>query len=399
MRVALQPITHTLLKNRSFDIEFMGFLSNHAKHALIALNGLEAPASRVEAYWNEYTTLTPYDLQLHPCKDWDQAEPAKEEDLEQWRGQKVHWQNQVLFFQEQMAEKSTDDLVRKYVPDLLPGMTGALTHALIHLGWALDANSEWMILEGLAYLNFASVPIDETRLEANVHNEATPLDSFERVAQSWQVADLQTTWVNRVKAAYDESFHSELVQAGFQWHVAKLVHEPHAISTELPTWLEELDLPKLWEVMYRDICYLFLATRDEQGHGNFVVLHLLTSLWALENICDRLDESTTRRALGFYYSMTITLLSAGSSGFPSPNLLKQIREDYPDTARDEASLDWTTTVNKGIAQEEEHNIKLVYVMRELWMRYGHWQGYSVAATSFTLTPDVSGLVDSKPTFA
>ena len=32
----------------------------------------------------------------------------------------------------------------RYLPRLLPGWVGSFTHATIHLGWALDAGSQWM---------------------------------------------------------------------------------------------------------------------------------------------------------------------------------------------------------------------------------------------------------------
>lgn len=49
-------------------------------------------------------------------------------------------------------------------------------------------------------------------------------------------------------------------------------------------------------------------------------------------------------------------------------------------------------VARGIAEVEEHNIKLVYVMRELWKRYGYWVGFAEAAQAFTLTPNVKDFI-------
>ena len=45
-------------------------------------------------------------------------------------------------------------------------------------------------------------------------------------------------------------------------------------------------------------------------------------------------------------------------------------------------------MEKGIAETEEHNIKLVYIMRELSNRYGGWSGFAEAAMAFTLTPNI-----------
>jgi hypothetical protein len=41
-----------LLKDNSYHIEFEGYLTNHAKHAVIGLHGLQAPSSTIRDYWD-----------------------------------------------------------------------------------------------------------------------------------------------------------------------------------------------------------------------------------------------------------------------------------------------------------------------------------------------------------
>ena len=420
MRHPLDRTARTLLANRSYDIEFHGYLTNHVKHAMVALNGLEAPPSRLQDYWDQYTAETPYGLTLDviPPQAWKDTIPATVEEFTTWRGAKVHWRRQVLFLQHELQTNyhgHVDDLIRRFAPELLPGMLGSLTHGIIHLGWAIDAHkadseattfplhqsSQWMILEGLAYLNFCHVGIDPALFDwkANDNSDTTPMESFQRVATIFESDNLKETWVHRVKTKYDETFHPELVRAGFQWQVAKLAHEPHDIATTLPAWLTTMDSSPLWEYLYRDITLIYLATCNETtGQGNFLVLHLITSLWGVEQVCMVLKEEDAliRRALGYYYAMTILLLSAGSSGFPSHDSLQRIQREYPRTAIDDRkAFDWRPIVDAAMAEVEEHNIKLVYVMRELWSRYGGWKGYSAAAKSFTVTPNIDVSLTTK----
>jgi hypothetical protein len=69
-------------------------------------------------------------------------------------------------------------------------------------------------------------------------------------------------------------------------------------ALELPNWLDEISIVSLWENMYRASVWLFLSTRDKiDGHGNFLVLHLMTSLWGLEQVCQVLEDENTQRAL------------------------------------------------------------------------------------------------------
>jgi hypothetical protein len=46
------PLAHKLLSDRSFHIEFGGFLTNHVKHAVVALEGLGASAELIQRYWD-----------------------------------------------------------------------------------------------------------------------------------------------------------------------------------------------------------------------------------------------------------------------------------------------------------------------------------------------------------
>lgn len=400
----MRPVSRNLLNDRTYDIEFQGYLTNHVKHAVIALERLEASSTRVREYWDSYTHLTPYRIPLETVpQPWDDVRPVTTTQWKEWRGQKRDWQAQVVFLENELVSRydgDTHKLVADYAPDVLNGWVGALTHTIIHLGWALDAaSSSWMVLEGLAYLNFAHVGLDDSMLQWNAHDDPTPMDSLMRVATVWQEKDLGETWIHKAKTSYDETFHPELVPAGFQWEAAKVLDQPHAVATELPTWITETSPTKLWESLYRAAVYLFLATRDDRGNGNFIVLHLLTSLWGLEQTLIVIDDDeVTCTAIAHYYAGLVCLLSTAAKGFPSAVALATVQTSFPTTAVDAVDTDWTDTVKVGIAQEEEHNIKLVYVMRELWNRYGRWNGFSEAAKSFTLTPNIGPTEDKGNAF-
>ena len=117
---------------------------------------------------------------------------------------------------------------------------------------------------------------------------------------------------------------------------------------------------------------------------------MITSLWALENVCNVIDdEETTRSALEQFWATGICLLGASTAGFPTPAMLQNTADEIlNDQATDDKDLDWGPIVKRGCAETEEHNIKLVYVCQALWNRYGHWKGFSEAANTFTLTPNI-----------
>jgi hypothetical protein len=390
----MRQVSQNLLNNRQFDIEFHGYLSNHAKHAIVALDRIEAPDERIREYWDEYTKMTPYSLSLHAVDTpWDQVQPCTRQQLNDWRGKKVGWQEMCVFLSQELETRfdgNVDRLVSEYAPTLTNGIAGALTHGIIHLGWGIDARNDWMTIEGLSYLNFCHIGIDESKLEdATGSSENTPMESMMRVAKEWEQQNLAKTWIERVKSKFDESFHPELVVAGFQWQLAKVLHEPHPVALQIPQWLSTTSIDDLWEPLYRLTTYLYLGTRDSHGNGNFLVLHSITSLWGLEHVLKVIDDEwVSRRALKQYYSMLICLLATSAGGIPPVKVLEQVQIDFSDKDSDAPDLNWTPILNKGMAEEEEHNIKLVYVMRELWNRFGRWKGFSEAARSFTLTPNI-----------
>jgi hypothetical protein len=384
---AASKVAQSLFSDRTFDIEFQGYLSNHAKHAIVALDKLGAPDERILEYWADYTTLTPYKIPLHKVETpWESVRPCTAQEWSEWRGNKIRWQEMVQFLDDQ--EKSSHQLVKEFAPDLLNGIAGGLTHGIIHLGWGIDSQDPWMIQEGLAYLNFCHVP--NPPLESSGIVEPDAGTSILRIAQEWQDLNLKDTWIEPSKEKYDESFHPELVPAGFQWHLAKVLTDAHPVATKIPSWIREKPLPEVWEELYHAAALIHLAARDAEGNGNFVVLHLLTSLWGLEKVCTVVDnEAVTRTALENYWAMAICLLCASTGGFPAKDQIESAVRAFPPEAIDEESFDWTDTVKRGCAEEEEHNIKLVYVGKELWGRYGRWGGFSETAKSFILTPNIS----------
>ncbi|NJR42354.1 MAG: questin oxidase family protein [Akkermansiaceae bacterium] len=63
-------------------------------------------------------------------------------------GQKRQYPELVEFFDAELKQLGEDKVLEKYAPVLVPGLVAALTHGIIHLGWALDFGSRRMLVEG-----------------------------------------------------------------------------------------------------------------------------------------------------------------------------------------------------------------------------------------------------------
>ena len=66
MSQSVVQLVDRLLDDRTYDIEFNGHLTNHAKHAVVALAGLGASPQRIEEYYESYPKETPYGYLLGP---------------------------------------------------------------------------------------------------------------------------------------------------------------------------------------------------------------------------------------------------------------------------------------------------------------------------------------------
>lgn len=112
----------------------------------------------------------------------------------------------------------------------------------------------------------------------------------------------------------------------------------------------------------------------------------------------RLPQEQHRHALKCFWASAVAVVASSGAGFPTPDALRTAVEMYGsmhDAEEPESSADtaggvraWPEIVQRAYEEEEEHNIKLAYVCRELWKRYDRWHALRVAADTFTTTPNI-----------
>jgi len=243
-----------------------------------------------------------------------------------------------------------------------------------------------MTIEGIAYLTFSHVSVCPDRFVDDALDGDDPFASLLAIADSREalaefkrgvVADEQGKWPK-------ESFHPELVKAGFQWQVAKIFDAGHPLFSLKPTWLERDDaLERLYDLA---------SLLHVLSGGNFVVLHLITSLWGLDHTLAAMPAPPTAYALRCFWVMILGILAASAAGVPTREALQAAHDRFagvldPDTP--ETHQAWSALADRAINQEEEHNMKLVFVELDLTRRFGRKLLYRTAAASFTDTPTLS----------
>ena len=389
-----------LLDDRTYHIEFNGHLTNHAKHAVVALAGLGVPAEEIKAYYDAYAKRTAYGYGLEPAR-LDRL-VITEENWRRHLGRRTGFAAYRDFFESRERALGIDELLRRYVPALLPGWTGSFTHAAIHLGWGLDAGHRYMTVEGLAYLAYSYTTCHPERAlppgAGGADRDRTPIDSLLRVASVWaERRDALARWVATIIADTSPvdrgEIHPELLRSGLQFRIARTLDEGHPLFYATPPWVDDAADDELWGRLYYAVTLLYLARP-----ADFVVLHLITSLYGMQRIAERLPEEERRLAVRAFWIGLLGIVFSGGD-FPRPDKLAALHACFADAAdedADTAERDWRVTVARAVLEEEEHNPKLVYALRTVWRRYGRRSIFRVAAAQFTATPELPPSFDEPP---
>ncbi len=385
-------VVETLLNDQSYHIEFNGFLTNHVKHAVIALNGLGASPQRIKEYYDTYAKCTTYGYGLEPPRSSEHT--ITQDNWQVYFGKHCSFTSYCQFFDQKEKELGMERLLGEFVPSLLPGCVGSLLHGTIHLGWALDSGNRWMIIEGLAYMAFSYVSCHPERTYPATRGPAkdkSVLDSLLRIADAWEADHgafhgwLEATLTDD-KYSASAGFHPELAVTGAQYNIAKVLAEGHPLIYATPAWIGDQDMATIWEEFHEAVTLLFMTKP-----GDFLILHLITSLHAMEQIANRMPVDQQKRAIKCYWTAMLGVIFS-QGVVPTRATLEALHSKYKDAVDHDGGptegQEWGHIVARSLIEEEEHNPKLVYVQRLLWMRFGHRSLFRVAAGNFTTTPEI-----------
>ncbi len=395
------PIIDKLLSDQTYHIEFNGHLTNHVKHAVIALTKLGMHDEKVLAYYKNYAKETPYGFGLEP------ARPDKllitEQNWKNFLGKRVGYTAFCNFFDRQEKKLGLNRVLNAYLPILLEGWAGAFTHATIHLGWALDINHRWMIIEGLSYMAYTYVSCHPDRVplmdEHEKISEHSIIDSFLKITEFCEDNKIELT--NEIENLFNDPHHTfddihpELLRSGLQFRIACLLEQGHPEIYKTAGSLNHQPTPEIWEQLFYVVTLLYL-----EKPGNFVILHLITSLHAMGQISRHVSHELQNKILKcFWIGMLCILFS--ERYFPNKSKLIALNNIFNSKIDSEESTrlweeNWHEIMERAFLEDEEHNPKLVYVLRLLWQRTNKKSIYRAAAAQFTTTPILPPSFENKP---
>jgi Questin oxidase-like len=141
-----------LQRNHGLRPDFGGGLANHVSMGLYSLSALGADAAQLERFADAHGA------RLEPLP----AEPGPAIGADAWKarlGQRDAINGYRALFTQSIARHGRDATLRKYLPDLLPGIGCDAFHALIRTGYGVRFGDDREVADGLAYWAIAFVPL------------------------------------------------------------------------------------------------------------------------------------------------------------------------------------------------------------------------------------------------
>jgi hypothetical protein len=102
--------------------------------------------------WSRYTATTPYGFSLEAAHA-PAGVSVSPENLSSLLGTKTAFPDLYNFFDAEVNSRGLQQALQAWVPVVMAGCAGSLTHGVIHLGWGLDAGNHCMTVEGAALVH------------------------------------------------------------------------------------------------------------------------------------------------------------------------------------------------------------------------------------------------------
>jgi hypothetical protein len=308
---------HALLDDAArFGPEDGDALASHLPMGLVALKALGADGARLQRF---VATESAHLVPAPPPQAWPvgDAWPSR-------FGEPAAWAAYVDLFSQWLAAEGAADVLAQVLPQLMPGCAAAAFHGPIRTAAALRAGHAGELAAGLAHWAARHQPLGP--LPARAGTVADPLKLLRRLPA---VPSRKPLIAQRMVVAAAEP---SLVAA-----VPKLAIGPDTLAR----------LSRL-------------AAQAYAGSGNFTVLHMLTASHAVRLLLQPLDDAgAVQAALRWFWQAWATALVAACVKPRPPVPL----------------LPWPVIVDRALAQDDVHVIKLVDACRAEEAAHGgeDWQ--------------------------
>ena len=304
-----------LLRNHGRSPEYHDGLSNHLSMGLRSLAALGGSPDRLRGFFDAQWA------RLEPLPKGD-GSVVTHENWKTWFGHRAALPAYQRFFEAEIASTGREATLRRYLPDLLPGIGAAAFHALIRTGYGARFGDDHEVEDGLAYWAISYLPLGPL---GSGGGEQDPLAVLARVHERPELA-------GRKLAGH--------LIGGRMSTAARLPEFAAAVASLAP---ERTTLPAIAAATLR----LFVATDD------FTALHGMTGTHAYR----QLEPFVDPRAGGVRYLWQAVVAAYVTMGAPA------VRPPSGAGAR------WDASLAKARASNDEHDLKLVEIARDEALHY------------------------------
>ena len=327
---------------------------NHNSHHLGSLYLLGASDEQLE---KAYESM---------CKYLDPYEPSPEEvNLSNWRkflGNKHFCQGYRDFYHQQLTssgnqwqKKFTDLLLENPKQPLINGAVGGLGHPLIHVGYALELESEVVGAEALAMTavcyNYLHEVVDQ--LKPPKSPSKTALEIFKDIRSDPQLPVYDAPGVNNLEPTVKNN-SQQILSHYNQWNINRD------------------NLEKATEELFDLSVYLYGAThKPNEIEFDFFLLHLLTSMHAIRVIHRHLDDPPIFEHIlfqFFYFAIVIYIAQL------RPEINEGLILDYQ---LESEKSNWNYVIDRALntkLADDAHAVKAIRALRDAEKAYGEKNG-------------------------
>ncbi len=384
-------LSEWLDRDRQWHIEYGGYLSNHMTHNWVVMAAADAPEKRFRWWEDLYTEK----LEVSPAREPGSLEPCKvcppdrKVTEENWRDcierEREGYAGYRDFFDARIAELGASEVLRRYMPTLLPGLVGAALHPLIHTGWAVEAQHDHMTADGIAYMAVAFQPLGTRSPHSPPSSLWAPGAPGPIAASLAYVAAARERGFSDLSDEVSNTEEYLALKRGYFQHRIITFDDPALPLAQSLNEAAPLGLPGLGDSLVPAIeeAVVLLAAALRASNNEFFVLHGMTSLHAVLVLIPHLEPEDGRLALSYWWrALMATLVSQDFPGIDRTAEIVQGWLEQQGTDKAEAlELDdekrdwWRERLNSTLGSLDEHVPKAVYV---LW-RWSEWGVFSRSA--------------------
>ncbi|KAG7389768.1 hypothetical protein PHYPSEUDO_009688 [Phytophthora pseudosyringae] len=361
-----------------YRMEYGGYLSNHLLHGVVALFDLGASAEKIEDFAESYATKLEEEGPNHP--DVTQLDARAKvlqeskltfESARKLLGKRQNFDGLLALYAAEVQELGVDGGVKKHLPVLVGGLAGALLHSIIQLGYAYHIGGERLVAEGLAYMHYAYLSFDEPQ---KVDGEELPEKkrfSRDEALQLVQTLNGNEALLIEMRRKLKSKPLVELEIGGIQKRLSTMSGDPERGSSAAFNFIwdtiNSYDLSKMDSVFALDVAFWLYMMIE---HNDFVILHAVTSAWALQQVEHLLGPKERERSWKVWLHVALSV-------FVTNEINDVLASDVCDQRMDELPglAPWGQIVAKtlGLADEGLLERDLVHAYKLVQVAHTHAQ--------------------------